>query len=215
VFLYCREHACDKFWVKVFEDLAVNKMPAGVYLARSMLYFKNKSSNFIKLEDDVNNGKHNHDIIYTFLHDMVGIMSPEQKIKTQLDFETIESDQKENRNNWSDIKKKTTKDLLIELYAIEMKNTHNLSLSQAKYLVSVISMAIMFKSLSANDIIIEKGRIKSINQIKFSNRKMNLDFELYNNEENINYTNSKFKKTLISLWEKYLSDLSKFAIDVS
>ena len=45
---------------------------------------------------------------------------------------------KENRQEWGSIRKKNIKDLLIEQYVVRMKNKHNLTLSQSKYLLSII-----------------------------------------------------------------------------
>lgn len=210
IFIKCCEHACDKYWVKVFEDLAVGKMPFGVYLSRCMLYFKGKCSDFIKFENKEDNGKYNHDIVYSFLSTIVGVMSPDQKIKKQSDFDSIEIE----RNNWMDIKKKTTKDLLIELYAIDMKNIHKLSLVQTRYLISVICMALLFKSLGPTDITIKNGRITDIKGIVFVKDKIIFDLELYNNNEEItSHTISlKRKRSMIDNWKKYLDDILKIEI---
>jgi len=213
IFLKCCDHACDKFWVKVFEDLAIGKMPFGVYLSKDMLYFKGKCSDFLNFEIDKDNGLYNHDITYVFLANVVGVMSPDQKIKKQIDFESTDNE----RNNWSDIKKKTTKDLMIELYAIDMQNKHGLSIVQTRYLISVVCMALFFKSLPASNITIQNNRIREIEGISFSKNKINFDLELYNNNEDVSsHTNGNVRKSMIDNWKKYLEELTlKYKIEIS
>lgn len=213
LFLKCCDHACDKYWVKVFEDLAIGKMPFGVYLSKDMLCFKGKCSDFLNFEQNTDNGKYNHDVTYSFFTNIVGVMSPDQKIKKQTDFEATENE----RNNWCDIKKKTTKDLLIELYAIDMQNKHGLSMVQTRYLISVVCMALFFKSLPANSITIQNNRIQEIEGITFSKNRIHFDLELYNNNEDVSsHTNSNVRKSMIDNWKKYLEELSlKYKIEIS
>lgn len=210
IFIKCCEYACDKYWVKVFEDLAIGKMPFGVYLSKDMLCFKGKNSDFL-IFDNMDNGQYNYNVTYNFFTTVVGVMSPDQRIKKQLEFESNENE----RNNWCEIRKKTTKDLLIELYAIDMQNKHGLSIIQTRYLISVVCMALFFRSLPATNITIKNNRISDIIGISFKNNKIIFDLELYNDNQDVSSHTNSVKKRMIDNWKKYLEDLTlKYKIDI-
>jgi hypothetical protein len=152
-----------------------------------------------------------YNTVYVLLVNKMGIMSTEERLKKQQDFIDIEESNKCNMDKWSDIKKKTTKDLLIELFAVEMKRAHRLTIKQTQYLISFICMAILFKSLTSAHINIEDGRIKSIIGIDFRDRNVDYDLELYSSELDESSTSLEWNDRIkmIENWDKYIVSLKK------
>lgn len=210
IFLQCVEYCLDKFWSKIFEDLAYCKTPYGVYLNRDCICCgKGKtgvSTNILETEDPQK--------LYTNVYNLmskIGIMSPDERLKKQQDFIDIEDSNKANLNKWSDIKKKTIKDLLIELFAVEMKRKYELTIRQTQYLISFICMAMLFKSINSNHIEMESGRISRVTGIDFSNKHVEYDLELYSSDldESNSTIGLNVRMQMIENWEKHIATLKK------
>ena len=56
---------------------------------------------------------------------------------------------------------------MYEKYVIYMKRKHSLSIKSCKYLLSVILLSIMFKTITAKDIVFKDDKIQSIEGIDF------------------------------------------------
>jgi hypothetical protein len=211
IFLQCVEYCLDKFWGKIFNDLAYCKTPYGVYFNRDCICCgKGKTGESTHILDP-KDPEELYNNVYNLLNNKMGIMSPDERLKKQQDFIDIEEANKSNLNKWSDIKKKTTKDLLIELFAVEMKRTHDLTIKQTQYLISFICMAILFKSITSNHIVMESGRISNIIGIDFKDRHVDYDLELYSSEldDSNGNSNCNVRIQMIENWEKYVTSLKK------
>mgnify|MGYP003351845600 CR=1 FL=1 len=113
-------------------------------------------------------------------------------------------------DDWSNIKKKNLKEILIEKYAIEMGKKHNLSIKETKYLVSIIFIAFIFKALFPNDIIMKNGKIENINGIEFENGKVSVKRDIYSiDSTNVSTSIIIDKPYMSDEWEKYLNGLRK------
>lgn len=167
-FLACIAYASDSFWKNVFEDLSIGKCPYGTYISKSFLCcsYKNKDFSY-KIENK--DPKVLYDEVTNLLLNRAGILSSTDKTKKKLDFLKAESAIKENRTCWADIKKKSVKDFLIELFVIDMKKEYNLTILQARKLLSLIVISFVFKTLVNKDIIFENNKIKQIDGIEFEN----------------------------------------------
>jgi len=112
--------------------------------------------------------------------------------------------------NWNDIKKKV-KELLIELYVSRMRTKYSLSIKQAKYLLSTILIAMVFKVITVNDIDYSNGRINKIDGINFTKKQVIITRNLW--DMNLSFTSCIFvdKKFMANNWEKYLEGLRKIA----
>ena len=144
IFLECSQFITDKFWENIFEDLAYGKSPYGTYITKGSLTCKYKDKEFIyKIEKkDV---KTLYTEVYVLLSKKLGLLSHQDKLNKKIDFENIENEIKEGRKNWTSIRKKNIKDLIIENYVISMKNKFSLNIKQAKYLLSIIFIGMVFK----------------------------------------------------------------------
>ena len=208
VFFECCEFAKDNFWKNIFEDLAYGKTPYGTYINKDFLCcsYKNKEFSY-KIERK--DSKTIYDDIYNLLTNKLGILSRKEKVKKLVAFHKTETRIKELRQEWGNIRKKNIKDLLVEKYVIDMKNKHSLTIKQAKYLLSVLFMAIVFKVITSKDIEYSDGKIQNIDGIEFSKKKIMLKRNIYTTEVNISPEIFTDKQLMSDNWEKYLKELRK------
>jgi hypothetical protein len=208
IFLECCQYAIDTFWENVFEDLAYGKMPYGTFISNDFLCCSYRKKDFsYKIERK--NAKQVHDEVYNLLVNKLGLVSPQERVKQKKAFKEYENTIRYSRNTWSSIRKKSIKELLIELFVTRMKNKYSLSLKESRHLLSVIFMAMVFKVITSDDIQYEKGSIQSINGIEFSKGKVKINRDLY--DLNVNVTPSLVleKKRMSDNWTKYLKELKK------
>jgi hypothetical protein len=208
LFLECCQYATETFWENVFEDLAYGKPPYGTYISKDFLCCSYKKKEFsYKIERK--NPEVVHDDIYDLLKNKLGILSQKEKARKKLDFQHIEETMKESRKEWKNIRKKNVKDLLIEQYVIRMKLKHSLTLKQAKYLLSIIFIAMVFKVITTKDVDYSEGRINHIDGIDFDKRLVSLKRNLYNMDVSFAPHIVMDKKLMSDSWEKYIKDLRK------
>ena len=210
IFLECCQFTDDKFWENVFEDLAYCKTPYGTYISKDFLCCSYKKKEFsYKIEKKLPKDVYND--VYDLLTNKLGLLSPLEKSKKRKIFKDIEEDITESRKNWNDIKKKNIKELLIELYVTRMKNKHSLTLKQARYLLSIIFVGMIFKVITNKDVHYENGKIEHIDGIEISHKKIEIKKDLYNLENNFTPTIVLDKNLMYDNWEKYLKELKKIS----
>jgi hypothetical protein len=206
IFLECIQYIKDSFWKTIFEDLAYGKTPNGTYITKDFLTCNYKDKEFsYKIE------RKDPYILYMELYELLnkklGIISNKEKCKKRIDFNKIEYEIQATKNSWVDIKKKNIKDLLIELFVIDMKNQYFLTQKQTQYLLSVICIAMIFKVITNKDINYTNGKIQNIEGINFEHKKIILNLNIYNEEYNF-YPEIIIDKIYMSdNWIKYLNKL--------
>jgi hypothetical protein len=208
IFFECSQFAADDFWESIFEDLAYSKTPYGTYISKDFLCcnYKNKEFSY-KIENK--DPQKLYKEIYNLLANKFGLLSQQDKIKKRLDFSNIEDSIKESRKTWANIRKKNVKDLLIEKYVIEMKYKHSLSVKQARYLLSVIVISMIFKIITVKDIIYKNGKIEIIEGINFENKKIIVKRDIYSLDNVVITQHIVEKKIASDTWDKYLKELRK------
>jgi hypothetical protein len=210
VFLECLEYTDDIFWKSIFEDLAYGKAPHGTYISKGFLCCSYKGKEFsYKLE------RKDPEIlwkeIYTILTDKIGIFSQKERNKQKTAFSEM---QKLARNDTAHSRKKNTKDMLYEKYVLRMKKEHNLTIKQAKYLLAVISICMLFKTISSKDIIMKDDKIDSINGIQIENGEIILKKPLCSiGENNHKEQGEKCFNFMSDNWTPYLEGIkSKYKL---
>ena len=211
IFIECCQYTNDIFWENIFEDLSYGKTPYGTYISKDFLCCNYKDKEFsYKIEQKDSEQLYND--IYLLLAKKLGLLSQRDKIKKKIDFFNIEEELKEGRKNWSSIRKKNIKDLLIENYVIDMKNKYLLSLKQSQYLLSIIFIAMVFKVITVKDIHYENGKIEHIDGIEIKNKQINILRDIYNTETSLNNCIIIEANLMSDNWEKYLTNLKKILI---
>ena len=187
------------FFGKIFlKILRTEKPPYGSYISKNFLCcsYEQKEFNY-KIEKK--DSKTVYEEVFSLLTNRLGIFSHQEKVKKINDIK-----------NWNDIKK-NVKELLIELYVSRMRTKYSLSIKQARYLLSTILIAMVFKVITVNDIDYSDGRINKIDGINFAKKQVIITRNLWN--MNLNFTSSILvdKKFMANNWEKYLEKLRKIA----
>jgi hypothetical protein len=208
VFLECCEFTIDAFWENLFEDLAYSKTPYGTYIHKNFICcsYKNKEFSY-KIERKDPEILYND--VYNLLTKKLGILSQKEKVKKRVDFHKTESRIKEFRKDWGNIRKKNIKDLLVQRYVVNMKNKHSLTFKQAKYLLSVIFIAMVFKVITSKDIDYSDGKIQNIECLEFTDKKIIIKCDIYNIDVNFSPEILADKKIMADNWDKYLTALRK------
>jgi len=209
IFLECCEFTTDTFWEQIFQDLAYGNCPRGTYVHNDHLFCSYKGKGFsYKIERK--DPKILYTDIYNLLKTKLGILSNKEKAQKRLDFHQVEKDIKKSRKVWSNIRKKNVKDLLIERYAIKMRKQHSLTITQTKYLLSLISIALIFKVITPEHIVYEDGEIKEIQGLIISKNKIDLECNIYEqcpiDVENQDCVKTN-KKKLSDGWEKFYNKI--------
>jgi len=208
IFLECCQFTTDNYWENIFQELAYGKTPYGSYISKDYLCCNYKNKEFIyKIE--VKDPEIIYEEVYNLLFNKLGLQSYQQKIQKRSDFNDIEDNIRNSRNSWNTIRKKNIKDLLIEKYIIEMKSKYSLSTSQCKNLMSTIFVALMFKVITAKDIVYKDGIITNIYGITFSNQTVHINRNIFVPTSNINTDIIFDKMSICDTWEKYINDLVK------
>lgn len=215
-FLKCISNCKDKFWENIFINLSYAKTPYGIFIKNDVIYYNHNNSFKYLINTDIDSNKLYSDIYNLFTY-KANIMSPIDKLKKKNNLLEKYSD---TIKKWSDIKKKNVKDMLVELFVINSMKKNNLNLKTTKYLLNLIKNSISFKIIQSVDIDLKDFRIKNINGITFSNKKIILDDNKFNNHNLINiYTSipssssshlniiNKPNKYMLDLWEKYINNL--------
>ena len=208
IFLECCELIEDTFWKNVFEDLSYGKCPYGTYISKDFLCcnYKNKEFSY-KIESK--NPKQLYNDIYILFIKKLGLLSHKDKIEKKINFDNIESEIKEYRKSWSNIRKKNIKDLLIENYVIDMKKRYLLTIKQTRNLLSMIFIGMVFKVINVKDIDYEEGIIKNINGISFKNKQVVFEKDMYKFDVNPASYVIIEKNLMSDSWYKYLETLKK------
>lgn len=208
IFIECLQFTEDIFWENIFEDLAYGKTPYGTYLSKDFLCCKYKKKDFsYKIERK--EPKILYEEVYDLLANKLGLLSNEEKIKKKRLFNALETNLKKSGKNWVDIKKKNIKETLIEVYVTKMKNKYSLSIAQARYLLSIIFIAVVFKVITNKDIEYENGVIHNIKGIDFIKKQIIVEKDLYKLETSFAPDIVLDKNLMADSWEKYLKDLKK------
>ena len=210
IFMECCHFTNDIFWGTIFENLAYGKTPYGTYISKDFLCCKYKKKEFsYKIErkpaDIV------YEEVYNLLTNKVGILSQQEKLKKKKNLIEIENTLKDSRKNWNDIKKKNLKEILIELYVINIKNKYSLTINQTKYLLSILYIAIIFKVITNKDIEYKDGIIRNIKGIDFVNKQIIIERDLYKLETSFAPNIVMDKKLMSDSWDKYLKDIKKIS----
>lgn len=173
----------DMFWKETFEDLAYGIAYGGSYISKGVLCSKVKGKEFVYKFIDKEPEKICVDII-KLLKEKLNIMSKNDRKILIDEFKEVEENLKNLRSTeWSEIKKKSLKDILFQNYLIKMKYQYDLKDVQIKKIYNTINLGIMLKSIKNSDIIYTDGEIKEIKGFVFSKGKYRIEIDIYSGLE--------------------------------
>jgi hypothetical protein len=184
IFLKTIQYTEDNFWKDTFENLSYAICPSGSYISKGFLCSSMKGKEFVYKFIDKEPERIYNDI-YGLLKLKLNIMSKNERSILLKEFEEVEENIRKIKTcSWNEIKKKGTKDILLQNFLIEMKKKHELRIGQIKKLYNLINLCMILKSISTCDIDYTDGEIKSINGITFTKGKYKVDIDIYKNIDN-------------------------------
>lgn len=207
--LECVDYTDDFYWKDVFENMAYGITPRNTYISRGFLCSSLKKKNFsYKITDDSREPPElTRDIIH-LLSLNLGMYSEKDKLNI---IKKIEDDKQTENDTWNSIKKKSVREILIEMFISEMKSEYSLSIQQSRELLKFIQISLIFKTITSEDIHLINGKIKEIEGISFSNKNYNIERDLFSDtvSEVEECTFEKTKVFICDEWKKFLEKLSK------
>ena len=218
IFIGCKQYTTDEYWRNIFEDLSIGKPP------HRGIKFKNSNRNSGIIDDIIycsyklkgfeyifsnKDAKEVYDNIYHLFTNNLKICSKQD----QLDRITQLSSSSDNINSWSKIRKKSTKDIILNSYIIENSIKYGLDKKTMKKLLSIIILLITIHVILPGDIEIINSKIHNISGIEFENNSYIINKQLPHVKINdvflilspFKLDNVKDKIDLSNLWEEYLS----------
>lgn len=210
-FLEACRYAIDIFWEGILEDLAYGKPPYGTYISSNSLCCSYKDRKFsYKIEKK--DSKELYDEVFELLSSRMKLLSQRDKIQRRIEFYSDIEDNLENLpETFAEVRKKSTQDLLIERFVIHAWTNFNLTLSQAKRLLSILYIGRVLKNIRSKDIVMVDGVIASINGISITDKKIRYDKDLLANSTTAKNSNLVLveKARLADTWDKLLGTLRK------
>ena len=204
IILQCCSYANDTYWENILEDIAYGRAPYHTYITNDNLTSSTKNGEFsINLAVENASPEELCNKICNTLREKVGIMSRMERIQSKEKFNSHESRLHRSQDNWSMIKKKNLKDLLVENYIVRMKEKHDLSVAEARKALSLIFVAMVFKVITQKDIHYYDGKIHDIEGISFSDKKIIMEREIYSTEKDHSVQLIMEKNLMSSYWDKY------------
>ena len=214
-FLECIQYCEDSFWESIFEQLAFSYPVYGTYINKGFLCcsYKNKEFSYKIIRKE---SKFLYDDIYKLFTEKLGVLSKKEKMQKKIQFEDLEKNIQDTRLEWSTIRKKNVKDILYERFVLDVREKYSLTLQQTKYLLSLIILCIIFKTITSKDIIYKDGKIQEILGLSFEQGIINFDKNLCITTDTEIAPNDNFvenqPKSMIENWDKYIKNLEDFLI---
>lgn len=192
-----------EFWKNTFDDLAYGITITNCYINNNVLICDKPGHSFNYKITKTDPSLYLN--IYNLLNDDHILTDNEKKLIDMNKQTTYYLDQQDGK--WLNIKRRRTKDIIIEKFILQMKTQHNLSLKQTKLVLTIITIAILFKSITNNDIEYNNDTITSISGINFSYQNFNIIKNIYNTTSIIFQEPITTSYKLCDYWLKYIETL--------
>ncbi len=160
LFLQCAEVTKDPYWASVFIEAAKGKFPRGFSFKNGILqYIRKTKKNIVDIPSMPTEAR---SLCIDFFQTYGRLRSPEDYIR--------ESNARREKllentgfKSWSDIKKNSTKKLLLENYINWVSKKLDLDKKRKEQLITCVNLGLLEKRLKPVDILLKNGIISSIN----------------------------------------------------
>ena len=197
------------FWKKLLEYLSygVSPDPTRLYINADQLIYKD-DTHLLSCAIDSEN-------IETTCNNIVKLLCETDIIPIHKKINCIYSEKKdldftEPETSWANIRKKTIKNCMIDMFVLNAMDAYNLNVTQAKSLLNKIKSAITFKRLTNDDILIEQNNIIFIHGLTFADNKFEFVFDLtniqgYSDDNTISLSSCKNNN---NIWQDKLHEIT-------
>ena len=186
IFIECMQYSNDIFWKNTFEELSYGKCPYGIYISNDNICCNYKDKKFCyNINNQLECETVYKDIIKLF-KDKFGLLSKSDKLmKNKLFIEKQNEINDILNSNWSNIKRKNIRIMLIEKFVIDKSKQYGLSIIQSRDLYHQIILGLLFKTIHKNSIVYKDKHIKEIDIISFKKGSYSFNKNLYNFKNDI------------------------------
>lgn len=192
LFLKCYDITTDIYWLNVFEKLAYGKPPFGTYIVDDTLRCNYKNREFIYFIDTTKDIR----VIFKEIREL---------LESKLDMNsTYRTEVSETITSWSDVRKKSQKEMYIQLYVVKLMKKYSMNLIDARELMFKIIIYVTLNYISNHNIIYNDSFIDDITNIRIENNKMIIEKE---REAPSNKSTKIVNKKLSTKWEKHLNKI--------
>jgi hypothetical protein len=180
IFIECMQYSRDIFWKNTFEELSYGRCPYGIYVSNNNICCNYKDKKFCyNIYNQTNSENIYEDILHLF-KDKFGLLSKTDKLmKNKLFIQRQDEINNILNSNWSNIKRKNIRVMLIEKFVINKSKQYTLNLSQSRNLYNQIVLGLLFKTIHKNSIVYEDKNIKEIKCISFKKGDFRFNKNLY------------------------------------
>lgn len=201
----------DKFWKQFYEDLACGKSTKGIYIGNGIIQSSNKRNGFnYSITDKA------PEIIVKELHHLLTTLTNICSKKDLTQKRGIIKELEEELNNydkseWTAIKRKNIRNMLIINYAILLHKKYNLTWEFTTHAYRVILNAFENKTHTSKDVVYKRGKIQNIKDIEYdeSGKIVNTrKIEKFDNQEQNQCENKSIM--LQNLFDNYVNAWIKY-----
>lgn len=168
IFEQCAEMTEDEYWKKLFLQCSLNKFPIGLRYdpVRSVLSIRKdgtkKPSNILLSLDDV---KKVYDTFMYIFRDTLSLRSFSDQQEQKKEMKKLSKQRSKKKNDtWKDVKLKHDKtEMILEFSESVAKNIGG----DAKYIAACINDSLRFSRITADDFVIEDGKIITIHNLDY------------------------------------------------
>lgn len=191
------------FWKAVFHSLARGRSPSGCYVSNSYLTCGLRGKEFVyKFEDCEKSSEVIEREIISILQTRLNLLSSSDRLKKVEKFHELKEKIKHDiiTSSWSDIRRKNVKNLFLEIFVISLHERGDIEECSMKKVLAILTIAIIFKHVTNDDIVFEEGRIREIKpwndgKLRRSSTKKKCP--------RVAQTDA-VKKTTLELWKKFI-----------
>lgn len=221
VFLDLSQHTEDDYWKQLLVSASVGKFPRHItYKDERLVYRRAKVVSELSVSSDANTLEDFNRVV-GFCKSLGFSSVLEDELNQQRADEQQRLQQMCTYDSWKDVKRQQTKTILLQSFIDQLCQEHNLSTREYQLLQSTISLASLFKYISANTVKMKDGKISElvglqINGVVRGKRSFSLPIVTgsgfdsaspaltFRDEEVVDQT-----KLLATNWRKYCEDLHR------
>lgn len=164
VFIESSKLITDKFWVTIFENLAMGKLPRGFRFLNGILSFKVRSKTTEKLIN-LSNPVQAKDEVLDFMRSMGMLSKLDNEEKKKVLDEDIARMAEVKISSWSHVRTKYQRNALIDQYCRRVIHELKLEDSKIRELESIIRIGILAGIFNSRTIHVDDNQITSIDFI--------------------------------------------------
>ena len=166
IFLKCSEIIDETFWVNIFENMAYGMCPTGVHIKSNHVYInvKQKSPRVVSMDSSC---EYFFNTLLENMKSMLYISSKKDDMINKNIFYQTQTKLLTNSNDWSKIRKRSIRNIMLENYVSELKQKYNLTIKETRVILSVIKMYITFNHITPSNIIVKNNKIIDISNCSF------------------------------------------------